>query len=666
MSTIASCFALIIAATSGVPGLFLPRNSRAAQLITTIMMLVSAAGGLFGAIATFFPPAPFFATCTLSAVTPYIRIDALSAFFLVPVFGMGGLGALFGMGYWPQQYHQSNANKVQFFWGVLIAGMAILVMSYHAMVFLFGWEAMAISAFFLITTEDNHGESRRAGWIYFIATHLGTLTLFALFALWRVDTGSFMLTPVAVGTLSFTTMGIFFLLVLAGFGLKAGIMPLHFWLPAAHASAPSHVSALLSGVVLKMGIYGIVRWMSLFPNPPYAWGTIFLALGCTSGLFGVVFALAQHDFKRLLAYHSIENIGIILMGLGCAMLGKSSGNILLVTLGLSGALLHVWNHCFFKSLLFFTAGSVIHCTRFRQLDRMGGLSKPMPITAALFLIGAVAICGLPPLNGFISEFFIYSGLFRMVTDGPNELTAAIAVPVLALIGALAGACFVKVYGVVFLGSARSSAARNAHESSISMRIPMIILAGVCGAIGIAPGMVSTILLKTIASWLHTDNLPATSLTTVIPLTQLSTLSICLIAGIVMTALVMRLRKSSAPRVVTWDCGYAMPAASMQYTASSFARSIVSLFSWVLHPHEHHPELKGSFPPASSSSSHVDEIVLDRVLAPWGTLFNRTSSWFHRFQHGIIQHYILYIVIVLLFLLFLQIPVKEYLHRWFIH
>jgi len=665
MSTTATYLAIIIAFASGVPGLFLPRESPAAQKSALTGMCLSGAAGLFGTISSFFTSAPVVLPSFLTSFTPYICIDALSAFFLVPIFGMGTLGALFGCGYWPQQLHPSNAPKLQFFWGMLIAGMALLVASCHTFTFLFGWEAMAISAFFLVTTQDNKNECRRAGLVYFIATHIGTLILFALFALWREKTGSFMLLPIVNGTLSLATMGTLFLLVIVGFGLKAGIMPFHFWLPAAHAAAPCHVSAILSGVVLKIGIYGIIRWMSFFPHPPQAWGSIIVILGCISGLLGVVFAIAQHDIKRLLAYHSVENIGIIMMGVGCAMLGKSSGNLSLVVLGLSGALLHVWNHSFFKSLLFLSAGSVIHHTHTHQIDRMGGLFKTMPFTAIMFLTGAVAICGLPPLNGFISEFFVYIGLFNLVIHGPGALISAFSVSILAMIGALAGACFVKVYGAVFLGNARTASAENGHESPFSMRIPMAMLAAVCVAIGIAPAMMTTILLKTVAAWLGTSSLSLPTLGSVAPLSYIGTLSTILAFGIV-TAVLTILSKRSSPVVVTWDCGYAKPASSMQYTAASFARSIVGLFSWVLRPHQHNPVLSDHFPKASTSQSHVDEIVLDRLLIPGGTLLQRTSLWFHRFQHGGIQQYILYIVITLLLLLFLQIPVKKYLQHWFIH
>ena len=311
---------------------------------------------------------------------------------------------------------------------------------------MFGWETMAIAAFFLVSTEDNRPDSRNAAWIYLIATHISTLTLFALFSLWKQLSGSYLLSRLET-TSDTVFISILFILAMLGFGLKAGIMPLHFWLPSAHATAPSHVSAILSGVVLKIGIYGLVRWLSLFPEPPIAWGSIILAVGCISGLLGVIFAIAQHNLKRLLAYHSVENIGIIFIGLGVAVIGKSLNEPLLLVSGMAGCLLHIWNHSLFKSLLFFCAGAVVHSTHTLQMDKLGGLSKNMPWTAAMFLIGAVAICGLPPLNGFISEMFVYLGLFRIVTKIPNGFEAAVGIAALSMIGALAAACFCKVYGI---------------------------------------------------------------------------------------------------------------------------------------------------------------------------------------------------------------------------
>jgi hydrogenase-4 component B len=577
---------------------------------------------------------------------------------------MGGLGAIYSLGYWPQRCHPRNGRKLRLFWGLLTAGLALLVISKHAMAFLLGWEVMALSAFFLIVTEDHRDECRKAGWIYLIATHFGTLALFALFVLWRWATGSYALLPVAREAISLGMMNIVFFLALFVFGLKAGMMPLHFWLPGAHANAPSHVSAMLSGIVLKMGIYGLVRFMSLLPDPPAAWGGLILALGAISGLLGVVFALGQHDLKRLLAYHSVENIGIILMGLGVAMLGRSAGRPEWVVLGLAGCLLHVWNHSLFKSLLFLSAGAVIHRTHTQEIDRMGGLAKIMPWTAAMFLIGAVAICGLPPLNGFVSELFVYLGLFAtMLTDGAVGSAAVIVIPILAMIGALAVACFVKVYGAVFLGTPRTSASTGGHEAPLTMRMPMVILAACCAIIGLMPALLTPTLDSAIACWkLESDS--SLSLAAVAPLKTISVMSLLLAALIAGMAMALTLFKPVSRNVGTWDCGYARPTTRMQYTASSLAQMIVAMFGWVLRPLMHLPHIKGLFPKPAAMHSHVNDLVLDRAFIPAGHGIERWFGWFRRFQQGITQQYILYILITVILMLSTLIPFKEFFVRLF--
>jgi hydrogenase-4 component B len=662
--------AIFLAAISGLPGLFLSRKSVWGQRIAAGIMTGSAVVGL-GGVGSGWGVDPS-RIISISKSFPWpamgnsvIGLDALSAFFLVPVFLMGGLGSIYGLGYWPQLRHFGNGRKLRLFWGLLIAGMALLIISKHAMAFLLGWEIMALSAFFLVATEDHREECRRAGWLYLIATHTGTLTLFAMFALWRWATGSYALVPVAGNMISLGVLNILFFMALLGFGLKAGVMPLHFWLPSAHANAPSHVSAMLSGIVLKMGIYGLVRFLSLLPDPPLAWGGFILLLGAISGLFGVVFAIGQHDLKRLLAYHSVENIGIILMGLGLAMLGRSVGQPVWIVLGLAGCLLHTWNHSLFKSLLFLSAGSVVHSTHTRQIDRLGGLAKTMPWTAAMFVVGAVAICGLPPLNGFVSEFFVYLGLLgTMTTKGAMGSAPVLVVPVLAMIGALAVACFVKVYGAVFLGTPRTPTLSPTHESPLTMRIPMVILAALCAVIGLAPVLLIPILDRVIAGWVIGSS-PLPSLRTVAPLNIMSVISVVLVSLIVVLAIGLGIRKRVSRYVGTWDCGYARPTSRIQYTASSFAQMIVAMFRWVLRPRMQRPRITGLFPKPAQMHSHVDDIVLDRGILPVSRNAERWFNWFHRFQQGITQQYLLYILIIVILMMSTMIPFKEFITRLFV-
>lgn len=662
MSLTLIMIAIILAAASGWPGFCLARSSVWGQRMAVGIMGIGAIMGLAGAgvglgrdtnLAVNFPwPA---------AGNAVVGVDALSAFFLVPIFLMGGLGSIYSLGYWPQRQHPRNSKMLQFFWGFLVAGLALLVISKHAMAFLLGWEIMALSAFFLVRLEDHREACRRAGWVYLIAAHIGTLTLFALFVLWRWATGSYDLKPVVGEAMGLGVMNVLFFLSLIAFGLKAGVMPLHFWLPGAHANAPSHVSAMLSGVVLKMGIYGLVRFLSLLPDPPAFWGGLILLLGAISGLLGVVFALGQHDLKRLLAYHSVENIGIILMGLGLAMLGRSGDRPEWVVLGLAGCLLHTWNHGLFKSLLFLSAGSVVHSAHTREIDHLGGLAKTMPWTAAMFLVGAVAICGLPPLNGFVSELLVYLGLLgTMTTGGTLGSAVVIAVPTLAMTGALAVACFVKVYGAVFLGTARTATAAGAQESPFSMRGPMVILAGCCVIIGLAPVGLSPILDRVIASWQQEPDVALMSLRSVSPLGAVSVMSMALAALIIVLTLGLRFRRRVPHAAGTWDCGYAQPTRRMQYTASSFAQMIVALWGWVLRPHGQRPHIEGLFPRSSKMHSHVDDLVLDRALVPAGRRVEQWCGWFRRFQQGMSQHYVLYILITVILMLGTLIPFDKFI------
>jgi hydrogenase-4 component B len=660
--------AALLAAASGLPSLALPRRSAWGQNSSVLLIVLASAAGLAGALSG------LFAGTSESLVLPWpsigdspVGLDPLSAFFLVPVFLIGALGAIYGLGYYPAAKNPRAGRRLAFFYGLLVAGMALLLIARSAFAFLLGWETMALSGFFLIGLEDHKSETRRSSFVYLVATHVSTLTLFGMFLLWRSATGSFAFERAA--SMSIGAMNAIFLMALVGFGIKAGAMPLHFWLPGAHAAAPSQVSALLSGVVLKMGIYGLLRTLSLMPGIPSAWGALVLIVGAASALFGVVFALAQHDIKKLLAYHSVENIGIILMGLGVALLGTSSGKPGLVVLGLAGCLLHVWNHSLFKPLLFFGAGSVVHATGTRAIDRLGGLGKSMPWTAALFLVGAVAICGLPPLNGFVSELLVYLGLFDgLVSGGSGLAMAALAAPVLAMVGALAVACFVKVLGVSFLGNARSPEAERAEESPAVMIAPMCILAVLCAFIGLAPSLLSPVLDSAMASWNGLGAAELPSVGTLAPLGQIGLAAAGLLVIAATTAFLFargtRIRGvardaapgvAPAPRRPTWDCGYAKPTSRMQYSSSSFARGIVGMFSWLLHPKAETGRIQGYFPEEASLHGEVEEAILDRVLRPAFHWMESLSRWFHRFQQGLTQQYLLYILIALIVLLCTLVP-----------
>ncbi|HEX9107421.1 MAG TPA: proton-conducting transporter membrane subunit, partial [Longimicrobiales bacterium] len=493
------------------------------------------------------------------------------------------------------------------------------VIAANAMLFLAAWEIMALCGFLLVLTEHAKPEAQRAAFVYLAAAHVGTLALFALFSVLGHQAGSFDFARMAAARLT-PGAGVF-ALALVGFGLKAGLMPLHFWLPGAHAAAPSHVSALMSGVLLKTGIYGLLRVAGFFEGPPAAWGPALLVLGGASAVLGVAFALAQHDLKRLLAYHSVENIGIIAMGLGLAMLGRARGDAALAFLGFAAAVLHTVNHATFKGLLFLGAGAVIHATGTRDLDHLGGLARAMPRTAALFLLGAAAISGLPPLNGFASEWLVYLASLRTVFDvgpAPHPHIAAVAAPVLALVGGLAAACFVKVFGTVFLGHPRSHHAQHAHEAPAPMLAPMLALAVVCVLIGVFPAALLPGLARAAAEWsgLPLEAVAGSAASVGASAVRVSAVAVALLAIALAVALLRRrLLRGPQPQAETWGCGFARPTARMQYTGSSMAAMLVGSFRWAFFPHTRVVAPRGAFPRRSMYGASVPDTALERGIVP---------------------------------------------------
>jgi len=636
---------IIMHALSGVPGLFHRNTGDERHKDSVILSVSGSLIGIIGAVLYLFRP---------PTVTEFIRIDGVTVLFLIPIFLISALGGIYGLGYWNQTRHPGKGIKLRFFYGTMTAALATVAISANSILFLTAWEIMALSAFFLITTESDDSLVCSTGWVYLATTHISTLCLFALFAILRSVTGSFEIGPLSPGILTPAAATTIFILSLVAFGCKAGLMPLHIWLPGAHAMAPSHVSAMMSGVLIKIGIYGLIRMISWLPDPPLWWGGMTIAAGAISGILGVVLALGQHDLKRLLAYHSIENIGIIVMGLGLALAGISMNCIEWTVLGLAGAMLHVWNHGLFKSLLFLSAGAVIHSAHTREIDHMGGLAKVMPLTAVFFALGAAAICGLPPLNGFVSELLIYIGAFRALGIGQSASygIATFIAPALAIIGALAVACFVKAFGAVFLGQARSRHVEHVSEVDRTMTGPMLILAAACVIIGIAPFTVAPILDKAIGVCSIGLSGKIPQLATLIPLTAISTVSLMLLALCAIAGMVLyrQIKNTGAVSGITWDCGYAAPSARMQYTASSFAQIISGMFSWVQQPRIHTPGTLSLFAEKSKFHSHVVDLVFDSMLKPAFRLGVKMMSSFRVLQAGHIHAYIFYIMIILIVLL----------------
>src|SRR5262245_11971425 len=419
------------------------------------------------------------------------RLDGLGAFFLV-IIGLLGLAvAVYGYGYSASYERRYSLRMLGAMLNALLLSLSLLVVADNALTFLISWELMSLSAYWLVLTEHDGAETVRAGVWYIAMTHAGFAALVAMFLLMSGGdlTTSFAGMRGNAAALSPASRNAVFLLALFGYGSKAGIVPLHVWLPMAHPVAPSHVSALMSGVVIKTGIYGLVRVaLDLLGGGPVWWGGVVLGVGAVSALLGVLYALMEHDLKRLLAYHSVENVGIILIGVGAGMIFHGYGLMRLAALGFIGGLYHTINHATFKGLLFLGAGSVMRATRTRNMEEMGGLIKRMPVTALCFLIGAAAISALPPLNGFASEWIVFQSLLEGFNIPKPEVAMImpIAVGMLALTGGLAVACFVKAFGVTFLAIPRSQEAENAKEAPPSMRAGMALLALACVALGLAP------------------------------------------------------------------------------------------------------------------------------------------------------------------------------------
>jgi len=568
----------------------------------------------------------------------HLRLDAISAVFVALLGLIGGLGAVYSRGYWTDAAHPRSAGPGRVWWSILIAAVGAVLLSSNGLHFLVAWEIVTVASYFLITLDRRTAAVRESGWLYLCCSHAATLCLFAFFSILAARTGGWELGPLP----GHPGLAPLFWLALAAFGLKAGMFPLHVWLPSAHANAPSHVSAMMSGVTIKMGVYGLVRFSGWLPVPGGA-GWVVGALGVSSAVLGVAFALGQHDFKRLLAYHSVENIGIILIGFGFALVAAGHGNAAWGGIALAGGLLHVWNHGLFKSLLFLGGGSVLHATGTREMSRLGGLWRLMPWTAGLFALGAAAISGLPPLNGFVSEWLVYLGLFGAVnSEGRPAFAAVFAAVLLAVTGAMALACFIKVCGVVFLGAPRTAAAARARETGLLMRLPMATLAAGCLCIGLAPILFWPAIARAVEAWNPSWGAAAAPAS----LAELGRFhaALAILAAAAVWLLLLRVRRAGVRRAPTWDCGYSAPTPRMQYTAGSFAGIITEWFRWILVPRRTGGPPSEIFPAGASQGEHTPETVLERVIEPAGAGVMRAAGAARGFQRGRSQAYLLYLAV----------------------
>jgi hydrogenase-4 component B len=597
-------------------------------------------------------------------------VDRLSAFFVV-VIAVGAIpAALYAIGYTREYAGKHSLAGMAFAFNVFIAAMILVALARNVLTFLALWEMMSLASYFLVITESEREETLSAGWIYFVMTHAGFAALFLGFLLLARATGTmdFANWSVAATALDPTSRNLIFLLFALGFGSKAGVVPLHVWLPRAHPAAPSHVSALMSGVMIKLGVYGLVRvafdWLGA---GPLWWGATMLIVGAVSGVLGVLYALVDADLKRLLAYSSVENIGIIMLGLGAAMLFQASNLPSLAALALVAALYHTLNHATFKSLLFMGAGAVLHATHTRNMEELGGLIKRMPQTAVFFLIGSLAIAALPPFNGFISEWLTFQSLllsFQILAHTVN-LIFALGVAALALTSGLAAACFVRAFGITFLALPRSEPAALAHEADWTMRAAMALLALVCLALGVAPSLILAPLEAAVFDLMgaHADMkfdwsmvVANNSFGWVAPLW----IALGLVAFLMAIPLALRLMGVNKRRryYETWGCGRALQTARFEYTATAFANPFKRVFALLYRSVK---ELDIEFHPESRyfvrTITYYNEgrlIFEDALYKPLLRMIQALAREARVLQSGHVHSYLVYILVALVALLILTV------------
>jgi hydrogenase-4 component B len=590
------------------------------------------------------PPMSF--RTTLPGGPWVVELDALSAWFVLLLCIVAAATVSFGVTYLARERAHRNIGPPHALFSLLVAAMLGVFAARAVVPFLLAWEIMAVSAYLLIVFEHERPGVRRAGLVYLVLTHAGTLALLGMFLAWgrgSPDLSFARLTPAAAHLVGGGVP--ILLLAIFGFGVKAGVFPFHFWLPGAHAAAPSHVSALLSGVMIKTGVYGLFRVLSLFGAPPPWWAWTVLLLGLASALLGVLWALTQDDLKRALAYSSVDNIGVILLGLGLGALGTAYHNPVLALLGFTGALLHTLNHALFKSLLFLGAGAVVRATGTREIDRLGGLARVMPRTAWAFLIGSMAIVGLPALNGFIGEWTLVRGfLVAAGSTGPLRL-AGLGAAAVALIGALTLACFLRLGTTVFLGRPRSAGVEATEDAPGGIGAGLALLGLVCLAIGVVPSIAVTPALRVAA--MISPNPPTRARAAPGDAAITGAVS-ALVAGLLVLAAIVwlvRLRAGGAGSVrtgTTWGCGYATPTVRMQYTAASFSAPLAQVFSTP-------PILVGDGTVPDAGPAREDRVLHGFAVPAWERI-RRLAAELRPLQQGRVTTYLRYIIGTVLLLL----------------
>jgi formate hydrogenlyase subunit 3/multisubunit Na+/H+ antiporter MnhD subunit len=620
------------------PLITLKKANKTVRRISLSIILAGLACITYTALACFFTGAEYSRTFySLTADLVFgMHLDKLSAFF-VSVIGIVALCVvIYSFNYIE---HGTSEKKKQLSTALLplfILSMIMVTVSANMFCFLFCWEIMSISSFLLVMHDYEKEETRKAGIFYFIMTQFSTLFLFIAFLLIYRYTGTFDIQaannmPQAAGSIAFIAL-------VVGFGTKAGVIPFHKWLPYAHSAAPSNISALMSGVMLKVAIYGLCRFAFDVLQPELWWGFVLLVFGTVSAVLGVIYALKEHDFKKLLAYHSIENIGIIVVGLGLYVIFNSYGLEIQANLSLVGALFHTANHAIFKSLLFMTAGSVVQATGTRNIEEMGGLVKTMPVTAYLFLIGSCAISALPPLNGFASEIMIFQAYLNSfeLNNALLEIVMVIGLAAFAFMSALAAACFVKAFGIVFLAKPRSEEAEKAREVPFAMLAGPSILALLCVVLGVF----SFQIIKGIGFDL--------------PIPDMLPLSIILLLLVILFAGIIKLSRVPVRIGETWGCGISKQTGSMEYTATGFSEPIVTILSLIFRTkktnRKEYFDKENSITRRTQASITTFKFFEERIYMPVAHFFMAIATFISQRHNKDLETFILYAFVTIVILL----------------
>jgi hydrogenase-4 component B len=590
----------------------------------------------------------------------HFRLDALSAFFLAVV-DFGALSAsLFALGYGE---HETAPQRVLPFYPAFLAGMTLVVLADDAFTFLLSWEFMSLTSWALVMAHHRVPENVRAGYVYLIMASFGTLALLLAFGLLAGPDGLYTFEQMRAAHPAALISALALMLALIGAGSKAGVVPLHVWLPLAHPAAPSHVSALMSGVMTKVAVYGFVRIaFELAGTPPWWWSIVVLALGGVTAVMGVLYALMQHDLKRLLAYHTVENIGIIFIGLGLAFAFKTNAMPFAAALALTAALLHVFNHSLFKSLLFFGAGAVLTATGERDMEHLGGLIHRMPQTAFVFLVGCAAISALPPLNGFVSEWLTFQAILlspQLPSWGLKLLVPAVGA-LLALSAALAAACFVKAYGVTFLGRPRTDAAKFAAETDSFSLAAMMLLAVFCLLVGVLPGLFIDALAPVSLALIgeHMPQQTGTQWLAIVPIAAsrssydgLLVFLFMVMSGTLAAFAIHRFASDRLRRAPAWDCGYPDASPATQYTATSFAQPIRRVFGTTVFRARETVEMPppGDMRPARLTAQ-LSDLIWETIYAPLAAGIGIAADRLNRLQFLTIRQFLSLVFSALVFLL----------------